>query len=123
MKKTSLIILALALSGCGVVGEQAEPKVSLKDSCVLIAKEFQTFFQSSSSFQDSTNALALGLSIASADAEPELAQNLDVYVELMRKVDSSVKTNDDFQALVEQRHVDARDKVFSICAGEGIKID
>lgn len=128
-----LILSILLLSGCGVAAEQANQtpaateqtaeKATLAESCIQIAREFQTFFQSDASFANSARSLALGLTIASSEAEDVLATPLATYIDLMQKVDSSVTTNEDFQALVEDKHGIARDVVFSICEREGIKIN
>jgi len=145
-EKILLTVLAISLTGCSMSEEAIEPGVTnsstessteievskeveeevgvpLKDSCVQVAREFQAFFQSSASFADAAQSLALGLTIASADAEPNLSRNLDTYIDLMLKVDSSVRTNSDFQALVEPKHGVARDAVFAICEAEGIRIN
>ncbi len=139
MKLISIFVAALLLTGCGVTGEanqegltsqeqesqveQSAEKASLRDSCLQVAKEFQIFFQSDANFADSARGLALGLTIVSADAEELLAKNLDTFVELLRKVNSTVTTNSAFLALAQDKHIVARDHVFRICKGEGIQIN
>lgn len=97
--------------------------VSRKETCGEAAKEFQAYFESDASFADSARALALGLTIVSSDAESDLAKHLDIYIDLMQKVDSSVKTNSAFQALVEPRHATAAVEFFAMCEAEGILIN
>lgn len=108
----------IILSSCS-----STSSLSRKDACITLAKELQSFYNSPGSFADGANALSLGLQILQTDVDEELQKDLIVYLDLIEKVDSTITTNAAFQALVEQKHVDALNGFKAKCLAEGIKID
>jgi hypothetical protein len=128
LKKSGLLLLVVLLTGCSASDSgSSQDELSLKDSCVQIAEEFQNFFESGGDggdFVNDMNSLAIGLAVVSANAQPELSNSLNTYIDLFHKaVDADVSSDAEFSALAEPRHGTARDLVFDICAGEGIRLN
>ena len=113
----AIISLMGLLSACG-----GSSTLSRKEACVAISKELQTFFNTPASFADSANALSLGLGVLILDLDEELKKDVIDYKDLTDKVDYTTTTNDEFLALVEQKHVDALKGMKSKCSAEGITI-
>jgi hypothetical protein len=105
------------LSACG-----GTSTLSRKDACVTLSKELQTFFNSTASFKDGSVSLSLGLGVLKLDLDEELKKDVTDYQDLIDKVDYTTTTNEAFQALVEQKHVDALNGMKSKCSAEGISI-
>ena len=115
---TIMLVTAMGLlSACG-----GTSTLSRKDACVTLAKELQTFFNSNASFKDGAAALSLGLGVLKLDLDEELKKDITDYQDLIDKVDYTTTTNEAFQALVEQKHVDALNGMKSKCSAEGITI-
>jgi hypothetical protein len=113
----SVVVTMGLLSSCGGVST-----LSRQEACVAIAKELQNFFNTPSSFADSANALSLGLGVLKINLDEEIGKDVTDYQDLVDKVDYTTRTNDDFLALVEQKHVDALNGLKSKCSAEGITI-
>jgi len=113
----AIVSLMGLLSACG-----GTSTLSRKDACVTLSKELQTFFNSTASFKDASVSLSLGLGVLKLDLDEELKKDVTDYQDLIDKVDYTTTTNEAFQALVEQKHVDALNGMKSKCSAEGISI-
>jgi len=113
----AIVSLMGLLSACG-----GTSTLSRKDACVTLSKELQTFFNSTASFKDGSVSLSLGLGVLNLDLDEELKKDVTDYQDLIDKVDYTTTTNEAFQALVEQKHVDALNGMKSKCSAEGISI-
>jgi hypothetical protein len=113
----AIVSLMGLLSACG-----GTSTLSRKDACVTLSKELQTFFNSTASFKDGSVSLSLGLGVLKLDLDEELKKDVTDYQDLIDKVDYTTTTNEAFQALVEQKHVDALNGMKSKCSAEGISI-